>query len=230
MSLTRADYQIKFSLISALLSCSRGSPRFNAREVYQKQKGSTSKLSLTCSIGRAMLNSAFNQNKLALMEPLKFKPINHCDKAVADMIDSTSWSNEFNWNEIKEFGAYFTAYQVPVGKVLFAEGQQANYMGLIISGKIRIIKTNSNNQPQSLVTLNQSQTFGEQSLIDESPRSAQASTMEATTFVITTRRQLLGMAEKNPALAFKLLWRVSQILSLRLRSTSYRLVDAGTPN
>ena len=146
------------------------------------------------------------------------------------MIDSTSWSNEFTWNEIKELGAYFTAYRVAAGEILFTEGQQANYMGLIISGKVRIIKANSVDQPQSLITLHQSQTFGEQSLIDESPRSAQAKTIATTTFVITTRRQLLGMSEKNPALAFKLLWRVTQILSLRLRSTSYRLVDAGTPS
>jgi CRP-like cAMP-binding protein len=159
------------------------------------------------------------------MEKFKLTPINHSDRSVADMIDSTSWSNEFSRDEIIKLGAYFTAYKADPGHIIFTEGQEDHYMGLIISGRIRISKTDSNDKSKSLISLRRSQTFGEQSLIDQSPRSGQATATEATIFTATTRRQLFSMSEKEPALAFKLLWHITQILSLRLRSTSYMLVD-----
>ncbi|GAA5317439.1 MAG: hypothetical protein AseanaTS_26440 [Candidatus Pelagadaptatus aseana] len=159
---------------------------------------------------------------------LKLKPTNCSDKAIAEMIDTTTWANAFEWQEVRKLGGYFTAYEAQAGDTLFEEGEQTAYMGLIVSGRIRISKRDSQDRLKSLITLGPSQTFGEQSLIDASPRSAKAHALETTRFVVTTRRQLFRLSEKEPALAFKLLWLITQSVSLRLRNTSYLLVDAGS--
>ncbi|MCH8530131.1 MAG: cyclic nucleotide-binding domain-containing protein [Saccharospirillum sp.] len=156
----------------------------------------------------------------------KLKPVNYTPLEVAELIDKTNWANEFGWEEIRKLGAYFTTYQVSKGTVIFYEGARADYMGLIISGKIRISKTSPDRSVRPLVVLTESQTFGEQSLIDGEPRSGLAEAIADTTFVITSRRQLFRMAEEEPELAFKVLWKISRMISQRLRHTSLKLLDS----
>jgi CRP-like cAMP-binding protein len=156
----------------------------------------------------------------------KLKPVNYSNLAVAELIDKTTWANDFSWDEIKTLGGYFTAYEVEKGTVIFYEGARADYMGLIVRGRVRISKTGADHSVIPLITLTESQTFGEQSLIDGEPRSGLAETLEPTVFVITKRQQLFRMAKEEPDLAFRVLWKVSHLLSQRLRHTSFKLVDA----
>jgi CRP-like cAMP-binding protein len=155
----------------------------------------------------------------------KLKPIKFSSLAVAELIDKTNWANEFNWQDIRILARYFTAYEAHRGQVIFYEGAQADYMGLIISGAIRISKTGSDNLVKPLVVLRASQTFGELSLVDGAPRSGLAESLGTTQFVITSRRQLKFMSEEQPHLAFRLLWKVSETISRRLRHTSFKLLD-----
>lgn len=155
----------------------------------------------------------------------KLKPINYSARSVAELIDKTHWANDFSWEDILLMGRYFTAYEAQRGQVIFYEGAKADYMGLIVTGSIRISKTGSDNQVRPLVVLRESQTFGELSLIDGAPRSGLAEAMVTTQFVITTKRQLMTMAETEPNLAFRILWLISETISKRLRHTSYKLLD-----
>jgi len=159
----------------------------------------------------------------------KLKPINFSSLAVAELIDQTNWSNEFNWDDIRVLARYFTAYEANRGQVIFYEGAKANYMGLIISGAVRISKTSPDNLVKPLVVLRASQTFGELSLIDGAPRSGLAEALGTTKFVITSKSQLVCMSHEQPQLAFRLLWKVSETISRRLRHTSYRLLDIPAP-
>ncbi len=155
----------------------------------------------------------------------KLKPINFSSHAVAELIDKTHWANNFSWNEILILGRYFTAYEAGKGQIIFYEGAKADYMGLIVTGTIRISKTTSDNTVKPLVILRESQTFGELSLIDGSPRSGLAEALVPTQFVVTTKRQLLRMSEDEPLLAFRILWKISETISKRLRHTSFKLLD-----
>jgi CRP-like cAMP-binding protein len=159
----------------------------------------------------------------------KLKPINYSARAVAELIDKTNWANDFSWEDIAIMGRYFTAYEAQRGQVIFYEGAKADYMGLIVSGAVRISKTSSDNQVKPLVVLRESQTFGELSLIDGSPRSGLAEALSTTQFVITTKRQLMRMSDEEPQLAFHVLWKISETISKRLRHTSFKLLDIPGP-
>ncbi|MEJ2043332.1 MAG: cyclic nucleotide-binding domain-containing protein [Reinekea sp.] len=155
----------------------------------------------------------------------KLKPINFSSRSVAELIDKTNWANNFSWDDILKMGRYFTAYEAARGQVIFYEGAKADYMGLIVTGAIRISKTGSDNQVKPLVVLRESQTFGELSLIDGSPRSGLAEALTTTKFVVTNKRQMMEMSEEEPKLAFKILWKIAETVSKRLRHTSYKLLD-----
>jgi CRP-like cAMP-binding protein len=165
--------------------------------------------------------------KVHLMQ--KIKAISYSARSVAELIDKTNWANDFQWDDIMIMGRYFTAYEAERGQVIFYEGAKADYMGLIVSGGIRISKAGSDNQVKALAMLKPSQTFGELSLIDGAPRSGLAEATMKTQFVITTKRQLLLMADEDPALAFRVLWKLAETISHRLRHTSFKLLDIPGP-
>lgn len=155
----------------------------------------------------------------------KVKAISYSSNTVAELIDKTHWANDFSWNEVRVLGRFFNAYEAQRGQIIFYEGAKADYMGLIVTGLVRISKTGADNQVKPLAILKPSQTFGELSLIDGAPRSGLAEALTTTQFVITTKRQLLDMAEQEPAIAFRLLWKISETISKRLRHTSFKLLD-----
>lgn len=156
----------------------------------------------------------------------KLKPAALNPRQIASLIDKTQWAHEFDWDTLVKLSRYFTAYNATRGQVIFYEGAQADYMGLIVEGAIRISKTDALNQARPLAILKTSQTFGELSLIDGAPRSGLAEAIEDTCFVITTKRKLLELADVNAQLAFRVLWKISETLSMRLRHTSFKVLDA----
>lgn len=153
-------------------------------------------------------------------------PIKHENFSLAELLDQTNWVHDLPWKDILVIARYFKGYQVAAGATIFEEGEQAASMGLIVSGKIQVYKQSMHGEKRLLATLRPSQTFGELSLIDGAPRSASAVAAEETILLVTDKDALFKMAETHPNLAFKFTFRLTQLLSQRLRHTSLQLADA----
>lgn len=64
--------------------------------------------------------------------------------------------------------------------------------------------------------------FGEMSLLDEYPRSAEAAEAEKTEALGIFRPDLFDLIENNPKLGYRILLRLSRRLASRLRETTER--------
>lgn len=153
-------------------------------------------------------------------------PLNSAEFSLAELLDQTNWVHDMPWQDIQVLARYFKAYKVAGGATIFTEGEQAASMGLIVSGKINVIKKGQSGQERLLATLRPSQTFGELSLIDGAPRSATAIASTDAVLLITDKDALFNMSEVHPKLAFRFTFRLAQLLSQRLRHTSLQLADA----
>ncbi|WP_119396141.1 Crp/Fnr family transcriptional regulator [Salinibius halmophilus] len=153
-------------------------------------------------------------------------PINNAEFSLAELLDQTNWVHDLPWQDIQVLARYFKAYRVAAGATLFEEGEQASSMGLIVAGKIKVIKKGQSGQERILAVMRPSQTFGELSLIDGAPRSATAVAMTDVTLLLTDKDALFNMAEVHPKLAFRFTFRLAQLLSQRLRHTSLQLADS----
>ena len=138
----------------------------------------------------------------------------------AQMLDASHWGEDFSWEQLQVIGHYFKPYSATNGSLVYKEGELGTSMGVIVKGAIGIYKNN-----RLISTLRVGRTFGEMSVIDEQPRSATARADGETVFLSLDKASLLTLADKNPALAFKIIWNISRALSLRLRLTSGRLVE-----
>ena len=146
-------------------------------------------------------------------------------KSLAQMLESTRWTNEFSWNQLMAVSTYMKAYRAKKGTVIFNEGALESSLGIIVEGRIDIIKTDGQKTRNVIATLVAGNTFGEMSLIDTEPRSAQAVASTDVVMLIMTKDAFFDLEKVKPSLAFKLLWRISTMISRRLRRTSGQLVD-----
>ena len=72
--------------------------------------------------------------------------------------------------------------------------------------------------------------FGELALLDESPRSATATAGEKTQILGFFRPDFLNLLSTEPKLGAKVLLKLSQILAMRLRTTTASSIKGAAEN
>jgi len=146
------------------------------------------------------------------------------EEELANSLELTKWAVDFSWDQICTISRHMESYTASKGTIIFDEGAEDNTMAIVIKGKIDIIKKESGSKINIIASILPSQSFGEMSLVDGEPRSAQAVAAMDTQMLFLSRDNLLKLLDTNPRLAFKLLWIITQMLSQRLRRTSGNLV------
>ncbi len=106
------------------------------------------------------------------------------------------------------------------------EGDPGAGMYIIVAGEVRITQVGEDGGQQQLATLTGGDFFGEQALLDESPRTASAYANETCRIIGFFRPDLLELIESNPRLGLKIVMRLSQMISVRLRHTNRLLKEA----
>lgn len=138
----------------------------------------------------------------------------------AQILERTKWASEFSWKHIRKICQYIEPVKAKEGAVVFKEGDTARSLGIIVRGSIDIIKDH-----KRVTTLKSSQTFGEMALIDGEPRSATGVAAEDTIIFFMGETALVQLTEDDPKLGVQLLWKISKLISQRLRQTTGLLVD-----
>jgi len=106
------------------------------------------------------------------------------------------------------------------------EGDPGVGMYIITTGEVKITQRGEDGSIQDLATLGSGDFFGEQALLDESPRTASAIAVDPCKVIGFFRPDLLELIESNPRLGLKIVMRLSQMISMRLRQTNRLLKDA----
>jgi len=106
------------------------------------------------------------------------------------------------------------------GEVIFREGDIAEMMYVIQSGKVEIVKDTPSGR-SSIATLHSGEVFGEMSLFDKLPRSATAVSSGAARVLSIDRKKLFKTINSDPTLVFKIL----ETLSQRIRTLNQDLAE-----
>ena len=144
---------------------------------------------------------------------------------LADLLAGNAMFDGFSRSEIERLANYMCAYRADRDTVIFIEGAHAGFMGIVIEGRLNVFKDSGRGATKVLAEIPPGKSLGEMSVIDGLPHSATAVAAEPVTLVALTRADLDRITAEHPALAAKLLWRLAQLLSQRLRQTSGMLVD-----
>ena len=126
-------------------------------------------------------------------------------------------------DELEELSALFRTGRYRKGEVVFREGDSGTALYVVEDGEVKLTLTSLEGKEVTLALLGSGAFFGELSLLDGEPRSADARTRVASTLLALEREHFLRVVESRPQLARSLL----AALSRRLRRTTEMVHDAG---
>jgi CRP-like cAMP-binding protein len=110
----------------------------------------------------------------------------------------------------------------PKGQVIFFQGDPGASLCLIETGRVKIALTTPDGREFVLALLGPGDYFGELSLLDGEPRSADAIALEACQLLLLQRDDFLRCLSAHPSVAIRLL----AALSRRLRRTDQLVQEA----
>jgi CRP/FNR family transcriptional regulator, cyclic AMP receptor protein len=150
----------------------------------------------------------------------------HDDDPVLEMVRGVPIFQDLNTRELRQLKSILHRRQFSDGEVIVREGEKGSGMYVIVSGQVRITQRAEDGTPQALAELGPGDFFGEQALLDETPRTASVGSIERCELVGFFRPDLLTLIENNPRRGLHIILRLSQIISVRLRHTNRLLKEA----
>jgi len=128
--------------------------------------------------------------------------------------------------ELKEVAAIVHKREYRAGEPVFAQGDPGLGMYIIQEGEVSISISGKEDGDRELAVLTDGDFFGELALIDESPRSANARCKTDCILIGFFRPDLFELIEKKNQLGIKIIFKLAEIVSQRLRTTDKELSKA----
>jgi CRP/FNR family transcriptional regulator, cyclic AMP receptor protein len=132
---------------------------------------------------------------------------------------------DLNRREFRKVEAILHRRTWGADEAIVNEGDPGVGMYIIVTGEVKIAQRGDDGSMQDLASLGGGDFFGEQALLDESPRTASAIAVEPCKVIGFFRPDLLDLIESNPRLGLKIVMRLSQMISMRLRHTNRLLKE-----
>lgn len=114
-----------------------------------------------------------------------------------------------------------TERRVRRGQMIVQKGDEGSAMMAVLRGRVRISAVSADGKEVTLNVIDPGDIFGELSLLDGKPRSADAVAIEDTLLLVLERRHLLPFLNSRPELMLRLL----AVMCERLRRTSVALEE-----
>ncbi len=125
--------------------------------------------------------------------------------------------------QLRKLGAALKEVSYPAQAHVFREGDAGTSMFIIVEGKVRISKMVPGIGEEALAILERGHYFGEMSLIEDGPRSADAIAHTGCRLYELSRDKLDQVMFTDKELASVLLWTFVRTLSSRLRETNDKI-------
>ena len=127
--------------------------------------------------------------------------------------------NELSDRQLKTVSGILFERRYETDEFIFEEGQPGAALFLILDGKVAI-EMHRENHVTTLAILERGAFFGEMALLDETPRSANARSLERTRTLALYRNDLSQLIQRDPQTACQIYRALARMVGDRLRSTN----------
>jgi len=159
-----------------------------------------------------------NRNKLnVILEKIRGK-----EGTIIPVLRTIPIFEELNFRDLKKIELIVHERTFMPDEVIFYERQPGTGMYFVKKGLIRLTKT-LNGERVQIAELAEGEFIGEMSLLEEYPRSAQATAVIKTEALGIFRPDLLDLINRHPRLGSKILMEISKRLANRLRKTTEKM-------
>jgi CRP-like cAMP-binding protein len=145
---------------------------------------------------------------------------------IYELVGRSPFFAEFERADIDLLAGYMLIYGAEPGQAIIREGDEGDFMLLVMSGAVDIFKNNKQSERQLMTSVGPGMTLGEMSMIDGEPRFATCIATDKVLFAVLTRDAMANIILERPSLGAKILIKLVTMLSQRLRQTSARLLQS----
>lgn len=143
---------------------------------------------------------------------------------IVEIMEHIRLFEDLNKEEVMALCHFMTCYAAPRGYTLLGEGESGDYLLLVLTGEVEVVKSVCGVELKSIAKVGPGETLGEMSLLDGEPRFASCITLEPTDFAVLTRAGLNEILMQMPRVGNKLLLILLQMMTIRLRDTCNRFL------
>lgn len=144
---------------------------------------------------------------------------------IMTIVDHIALFEDFEREDIDLLAGYMPCYRAPAGAQIITEGEEGDFLVLLISGLVEILKRDAHGRAKTVGTAPAGKTLGEMSMIDGEPRAASCVAVDDTVFAVLDRDSLTRVVTDEPGIGIKVLIELVQLLSQRLRQATAQLAD-----
>lgn len=141
-------------------------------------------------------------------------------------LKQVAFFEEMPANDLRAVAQVAEEASYEAGQLIITEGEQSDALYVVVSGRVAVQRRKHAETERTLTelaTLGPQEYFGEMSLFDEEPGSADVAALVPTQVLLVRRAPLFALLERQPALAMDLF----RVLSRRLRQANELLVKRG---
>ncbi|MFO1195598.1 MAG: Crp/Fnr family transcriptional regulator [Burkholderiaceae bacterium] len=121
--------------------------------------------------------------------------------------------------QLEQLAAGSARRSFPKGRTIVSEGEPSQSMYILLAGRAKVQRSDSEGKEVILAVLGSGEFFGEMSLIDDSPRSASVITLEPCEFMAVSKDAFKSMLMQSPDVAMN----VMRGLVRRLREADQKI-------
>jgi len=126
----------------------------------------------------------------------------------------------FSQQETAMLSKYMECYGVPRESVVLREGDEGDFLAILVTGKAMILKSYGSGDERFVRELNPGALIGEMSLVDGQRRFASCVTTEPSDFAVLSRDNLNAILADHPRLGNKFLLMLLKLSTSRLREAT----------
>jgi CRP-like cAMP-binding protein len=131
--------------------------------------------------------------------------------------------SEISPHSLTRLAAFCRIEEAEEGALIFSEDQQGDRFFVVLSGAVRISRYIEGVGEELLAVCRDGDYFGELSLVDDAPRSANARTNEPTRLLTLRKVDMEELMFADADFAREMLWVLVRHLAVRLRETNEKL-------
>lgn len=150
-------------------------------------------------------------------------PLNNLRNAEATL-RQVSLFMEFDPHEMNTFLEFVDPIRFRAGETLMAQGEQTSGMFIVIEGRLRAVAKLPDGRRVVMHRMRSGDIYGELSIIDNYPRSADLIVDEDCVVLKITNQVVETLFNLHPSAAFKILLGISRTLVKRLRESDKKLL------
>ncbi len=127
--------------------------------------------------------------------------------------------------EIDTVGEHLAPRVLSKGEVLFREGDRGDDLFILKQGVVSIGIRLPDGSDHEITQFTEGDFFGEMSIFDNAPRSATCTAVEQTSLYSLSKTSFADIIDRHPRTALKLMYRMLNVTTQRLRNTSEFVTD-----